>query len=154
MIVEMTIPLTLITFHRLTDSSGGPDAYREVIGDLMRSIPAFRVPGPRLEVMDELGIDEPRRRADERPSRVHPRRRPRPQPVDLFLNVWEPGDECLPFKPTAFRMAAMAKRPTEDAMAALVCHGTLTRNPDLRILSIETAPPGCRTCFTGSATST
>ena len=34
-------------------------------------------------------------------------------------------------------MVAMGKRPIEDTMAALVCHGALTRNPDLRILSIE-----------------
>ncbi len=54
-----------------------------------------------------------------------------------FLNVWEPGDEFLPFKPTAFRMVAMGKRPIEDTFAALVCHGALSRNPDLRILSIE-----------------
>ena len=54
-----------------------------------------------------------------------------------FLNVWEPADEYLPFKPTAFRMVAMGKRPIEDAMAALVCHGALHRNPDLRVLSIE-----------------
>ena len=54
-----------------------------------------------------------------------------------FLNVWEPGDEFLPFKPTSFRMVAMGKRPIEDAMAALVCHGALSRNPELRILSIE-----------------
>ena len=46
-----------------------------------------------------------------------------------YLNDWEPGDEFLPFKPTAFRMVAMGKRPIEDAMAALVCHGALTRNP-------------------------
>lgn len=31
----------------------------------------------------------------------------------------------------------MGKRPIEDTMAALVCHGALTRNPDLRILSVE-----------------
>jgi predicted TIM-barrel fold metal-dependent hydrolase len=34
-------------------------------------------------------------------------------------------------------MAAMGKRPIEDTMMALVCHGALSRNPDLRILSIE-----------------
>ena len=50
---------------------------------------------------------------------------------------WEPAKEFLPFQPTAFRMAAMGHRPIEDAMMALVCHGALTRNPDLRILSIE-----------------
>ncbi|EUA01105.1 amidohydrolase family protein [Mycobacterium kansasii 824] len=53
------------------------------------------------------------------------------------MNVWEPGDEFLPFKPTAFRSLAMGHRPIEDAMGALVCHGALSRNPELRILSIE-----------------
>jgi predicted TIM-barrel fold metal-dependent hydrolase len=30
---------------------------REIFGEPMRSIPAFREPGPRLELMDELGVD-------------------------------------------------------------------------------------------------
>ncbi|MGN6473517.1 MAG: amidohydrolase family protein, partial [Mycobacteriales bacterium] len=37
----------------------------------------------------------------------------------------------------AFRMAITGHRPIEDAMLALTCHGALTRNPELRILSIE-----------------
>jgi len=38
---------------------GNPEgkSYRQLIGEPMRSIPAFREPGPRLEVMDELGVD-------------------------------------------------------------------------------------------------
>jgi predicted TIM-barrel fold metal-dependent hydrolase len=37
---------------------GNPDgkSRREIFGEPMRSIPAFREPGPRLELMDELGI--------------------------------------------------------------------------------------------------
>jgi predicted TIM-barrel fold metal-dependent hydrolase len=54
-----------------------------------------------------------------------------------ILNVWEPAKEFTPFRPTAFRMAATGKRPIEDAMFALTCHGALSRNPDLRVLSIE-----------------
>ncbi|BBY97080.1 amidohydrolase family protein [Mycolicibacterium fallax] len=54
-----------------------------------------------------------------------------------YLNDWEPADEYLPFKPTAFRMVAMGKRPIEDTMAAMICHGAFHRNPDLRILSVE-----------------
>ena len=55
-----------------------------------------------------------------------------------YLDDWEPADEYLPFKPTAFRMVAMGKRPIEDTMAAMVCHGALHRNPDrVRILSVE-----------------
>lgn len=211
--------------------SGGK-SYREIMGEPMKAIPAFREPGPRLEVMDELGVDyalmfptlaslvEERMKDDpelthdvihalnqwmyetwsfnykerifatpvitlpivdraleelewclERGARtVLVRPAPVPGyrgsrsfgfeefdpfwqacikagiPVSMhasdsgyaeFLNAWEPGDEFLPFKPTAFRSLAMGHRPIEDAMGALVCHGALSRNPELRILSIE-----------------
>ncbi|HET9609212.1 MAG TPA: amidohydrolase family protein [Acidimicrobiales bacterium] len=38
---------------------GNPEgkSYREIVGEPMRSIPAFRAPGPRLELMDEQGVD-------------------------------------------------------------------------------------------------
>jgi predicted TIM-barrel fold metal-dependent hydrolase len=38
---------------------GNPEgkSRREIFGEPMRSVPAFREPGPRLAVMDELGID-------------------------------------------------------------------------------------------------
>ncbi len=38
---------------------GNPEgkSYREIIGEPMKSIPAFREPGPRVELMDELGVD-------------------------------------------------------------------------------------------------
>jgi predicted TIM-barrel fold metal-dependent hydrolase len=38
---------------------GNPEgkSYREIIGEPMRCIDAFRAPGPRLELMDELGVD-------------------------------------------------------------------------------------------------
>ncbi|MBO0730292.1 MAG: amidohydrolase [Acidimicrobiaceae bacterium] len=40
--------------------NGNPDgkSYRELIGEPMRALPAFREPAPRLELMDELGIDQ------------------------------------------------------------------------------------------------
>ena len=39
--------------------NGNPEgkSYREIIGEPMRAIPAFRRPEPRLELMDELGVD-------------------------------------------------------------------------------------------------
>lgn len=39
--------------------NGNPDgkSRREIFGEPIRSIPAFREPGPRLELMDELGVD-------------------------------------------------------------------------------------------------
>ncbi|ABW13421.1 amidohydrolase 2 [Parafrankia sp. EAN1pec] len=38
---------------------GNPEgkSYREIVGDPMRSIPAFREPAPRIQLMDELGVD-------------------------------------------------------------------------------------------------
>src|SRR5580765_4665507 len=38
---------------------GNPEgkSYRELVGEPMRGLPAFREPGPRLELMDELGVD-------------------------------------------------------------------------------------------------
>lgn len=38
---------------------GNPDgkSYRELVGAPMRSIPAFREPEPRLQLLDELGVD-------------------------------------------------------------------------------------------------
>ena len=53
-----------------------------------------------------------------------------------YLNDGSPAI-VEPFAPTSFRMVAMGKPPIEDTMATLVCHGALTRNPDLRVLSIE-----------------
>ncbi|KPI05225.1 amidohydrolase 2 [Actinobacteria bacterium OK074] len=40
--------------------NGNPDgkSHRELFGEPMRSIPAFREPGPRLELMDDLGIQQ------------------------------------------------------------------------------------------------
>ncbi len=38
-------------------NGAGGKSYREVMGEPMKSIPAFREPGARLEVMDELGLD-------------------------------------------------------------------------------------------------
>lgn len=39
--------------------NGNPEgkSYRELIGEPMRSVPAFREPGARLQLLDELGVD-------------------------------------------------------------------------------------------------
>jgi predicted TIM-barrel fold metal-dependent hydrolase len=44
--------------------------------------------------------------------------------------------EYLPFQPDAFRMIG-EWRPIEDSVAALICHGALTRFPELKIAVIE-----------------
>jgi len=205
---------------------------RGIFGEPIRSIPAFREPGPRLELMDELGIGktlmfptlasliEERMRDDpelihavihslnewlyETWSFNHKDRiyttpvitlpivdkaiaeldwvvergarailvRPAPVPgfsgsrsfglpefdpfwqrcvehgvlvalhssdsgYSRYANDWEGGKrEFLPFKPDVFRMVA-EWRPIQDSVAALVCHGALSRFPDLKIAVIE-----------------
>jgi predicted TIM-barrel fold metal-dependent hydrolase len=56
---------------------------------------------------------------------------------DRYQNDWEGNDsEMLPFQPQAFRMLS-AWRPVEDACSALICHGALSRFPDLKVAVIE-----------------
>ena len=213
---------------------GNPDgkSRREIFGEPMRSIPAFREPGPRLELMDELGISrtlmfptlasliEERMRDD--PELIHAvihslnewlyetwsfnykdrifttpvitlplvdkaieefdrcvergaraiLVRPAPVPgyggsrsfglpefdpfwrrvveadvlvalhssdsgYSRYANDWEGSKrEFLPFQPDVFRMTA-DWRPIQDSVSALVCHGALSRFPELKVAVIQ-----------------
>ncbi len=54
-----------------------------------------------------------------------------------YTNDWMGGDsEMLPFQPQAFRMLS-SWRPVEDAVGALVCHGALSRFPELKVAVVE-----------------
>jgi len=48
-------PGAMEEYYRVGNPNG--KSRREIFGEPMRSIPAFREPAPRLELMDELGID-------------------------------------------------------------------------------------------------
>ncbi|GAA4983991.1 amidohydrolase family protein [Yinghuangia aomiensis] len=213
---------------------GNPDGKdrRQIFGEPMKAIPAFREPGPRLKLMDELGIQrtlmfptlasliEERMRDD--PELIHVvihalnewlhetwsfnyedrifttpvitlpivekaieeldwvvergakaiLVRPAPVPghggsrsfglpefdpfwervvesgvlvalhssdsgYSRYANDWEGSKrEFLPFAPDVFRMVA-EWRPIQDSVAALVCHGALSRFPDLNIAVVE-----------------
>ena len=214
--------------------SGNPEgkSFRQIFGDPIRALPGFSEPAPRLELMDELGVDqalmfptlasllEERMRDD--PELIHAvihslnewmheqwtfdyegrifatpvitlpivdkaieelewvvergartvLIRPAPAPgygssrsfgfpefdpfwqavvdADVLVSMhasdsgytryqsdWTGPQEMLPFKPDPFRWLTMGKRPIEDTMAALTCHGVLTRFPELRVASIE-----------------
>lgn len=214
--------------------SGNPEgkSYRELIGEPMRSIPAFKEPAPRLALMDELGVDrslmfptlasllEERMRDDPHLTHaaIHSLNewlyeewsfnyedrifatpvitlpivekaideldwllergaktvliRPAPVPglggsrsfafeefdpfwqrvvdADIVVSMhasdsgysryqsdWTGPEEYLPFRLDAFRQMTTLKRPIEDACAAMVCHGLLSRFPNLRIALIE-----------------
>lgn len=56
---------------------------------------------------------------------------------ERYANDWMgSGTEMLPFQPQSFRML-QAWRPIEDTVAALLCHGALSRFPALKIAVIE-----------------
>jgi len=56
---------------------------------------------------------------------------------ERYTNDWMGNDsEMLPFQPQAFRMLSQW-RPVEDSVAALICHGALSRHPELKIAVIE-----------------
>jgi predicted TIM-barrel fold metal-dependent hydrolase len=56
---------------------------------------------------------------------------------ERYADDWMGGKgEMLPFQPQAFRML-QAWRPIEDAVSALVCHGALSRFPELKVAVIE-----------------
>ena len=56
---------------------------------------------------------------------------------ERYTNDWMGSDsEMLPFQPQAFRMLSQW-RPIEDAVGALICHGALSRFPQLKVAVIE-----------------
>jgi predicted TIM-barrel fold metal-dependent hydrolase len=56
---------------------------------------------------------------------------------ERYANEWMGSNqEMRPFQPEAFRMI-QAWRPVEDAVAAFVCHGALSRFPTLKVAVIE-----------------
>ena len=54
-----------------------------------------------------------------------------------LVSIWEGKGEFLPFQPNPFRSLVMGSRPITDMMSAMICHGALTRFPDLRIATVE-----------------
>jgi predicted TIM-barrel fold metal-dependent hydrolase len=54
------------------------------------------------------------------------------------LEAWEGGDEYLSFgKASSLREVVMGHRAIEDTLAALICHGALSRFPDLKVVCVE-----------------
>jgi predicted TIM-barrel fold metal-dependent hydrolase len=58
-------------------------------------------------------------------------------PLDEYINKWEPPKTNNFMTMSPFRWLALGHREVADMIGALVCHGTMTRFPKLRIASIE-----------------
>jgi predicted TIM-barrel fold metal-dependent hydrolase len=54
-----------------------------------------------------------------------------------YVDLWDKLTTDSAFRPNPFRAAALGHRDIEDALSSLICHGTLTRFPRLKVASIE-----------------
>ena len=58
-------------------------------------------------------------------------------PLDEYINKWEPPSSNSFTDMSAFRWLVLGHREIADMISALLCHGTMTRFPKLRIASVE-----------------
>lgn len=58
-------------------------------------------------------------------------------PLDEYVNKWEPPNTQSFMAMSAFRWLVLGHREISDMLGSLICHGTLTRFPRLRIASVE-----------------
>lgn len=58
-------------------------------------------------------------------------------PLDDYISMWEPTRSNNAFTQSAFKVVALGHRDIQDMLTSLVCHGTLSRFPKLRIASVE-----------------
>ncbi|MGW4365825.1 amidohydrolase family protein [Nocardia takedensis] len=58
-------------------------------------------------------------------------------PLEEYVNKWEPPATKNFMAMSSFRWLALGHREISDMIGSLICHGTLTRFPGLRIASVE-----------------
>jgi len=58
-------------------------------------------------------------------------------PLDEYVNKWEPPNTNNFTEMSSFRWVALGHREIADMLTSLICHGTFTRFPKLRIASVE-----------------
>jgi predicted TIM-barrel fold metal-dependent hydrolase len=58
-------------------------------------------------------------------------------PLDEYINRWEPPNTNNFTEMSAFRWVALGHREIADMITSLICHGTFTRFPKLRVASVE-----------------
>jgi predicted TIM-barrel fold metal-dependent hydrolase len=66
-------------------------------------------------------------------------------PLMDYIDRWEPPTTNSAFEMSAFRWVALGHREISDMLASLICHGTLTRFPKLRMASVENGASWIRT---------
>jgi predicted TIM-barrel fold metal-dependent hydrolase len=68
-------------------------------------------------------------------------------PLDSYINKWEPPDSNAFTDMSAFRWIALGHREVTDMLTSLICHGTFTRFPKLRVASVENGASWIRPLF-------
>ncbi|NDJ88021.1 MULTISPECIES: amidohydrolase family protein [Mycolicibacter] len=58
-------------------------------------------------------------------------------PLTDYINMWEPPETNNFMAMSAFRWLVLGHREIADMIGSLICHGTLTRFPKLRVASVE-----------------
>jgi predicted TIM-barrel fold metal-dependent hydrolase len=58
-------------------------------------------------------------------------------PLTSYYEKWEPARSDNAFAPTPLKQMLLQHREMEDALAAMICQGALSRFPDLKLLSVE-----------------
>ncbi|MBX6387747.1 MAG: amidohydrolase [Frankia sp.] len=66
-------------------------------------------------------------------------------PLTEYVDRWEPPTTNSFMEMSAFRWVVLGHREISDMIASLICHGTLTRFPKLRIASVENGSSWVRT---------
>jgi predicted TIM-barrel fold metal-dependent hydrolase len=67
-------------------------------------------------------------------------------PLDEYIAKWEPANANF-MAMSAFKWMALGHREIADMITSLICHGTLTRFPKLRIASVENGSGWIRPLF-------
>jgi len=57
--------------------------------------------------------------------------------VSGYVDLWEPPSQANAFASSAFRILGLGHRDIQDSLTSLICHGTLSRFPGLKIYSVE-----------------
>jgi predicted TIM-barrel fold metal-dependent hydrolase len=68
-------------------------------------------------------------------------------PLEEYVSKWEPPDTNSAFEMSAFKWVVLGHREIADMITSLICHGTLTRFPKLRIASVENGSAWIRPLF-------
>ena len=100
---------------------------------LIRPAPANGLRGPRSIALPEFDPIWARIQEAKVPVAMHASF----PPLTSYYETWEPGTGDSAFKPSPLKQLLLQHREVEDAIAAMICQGALSRFPDLRILSVE-----------------